>query len=284
MNRLRVAAALCMLVGFSLMPSPTRAAVPLNVPVEYCAARIHRWSTFPSRPGLVAYSLDALKERSASGDVLFRTTLGWFSAPFVGATLTPATQTWKTPTLTFERNVFVSGVIYVILPKHAKVLSLWVRDASVSASSDRLTCAGLPQTPDAKQDLSSVTQVNAPVDRVGEVPAPDIKATVAVLTSPPGAAACSQPDSDAVLLHRARFHSTMAASPNTTLVSEVMLAISGNGQPDAVWTYVPSGSSELDAAVIDVAQRSLYRPARAFCQFVPGYYVFKFTLTNAEMP
>ncbi|MHB8462047.1 MAG: hypothetical protein ACYDA1_05330 [Vulcanimicrobiaceae bacterium] len=280
MNRLFVAAAFCMLVGLPLVPGPTSAAVPLNVPVEYCAARVHDWRTQSAKPGLLAYDLEAYKARVTNGDVLIRTSLGWFSAPFANVSLRDQAQRWKTSTITFERNVFESSELFVQLPKHVRVLSMWVRDASANAKSDRLTCAGVPQLPlDKNRDKDKnvnkkVTRLNPRPDPLLASPASNSAVATAVLTSPPGLSTCSMPDRNAKVIRKARFSYNTGAYSNVNVVSEVELAISGKGQPDAAWTYVPSGSAELDAKTLDAAQRSLYRPARAFCQLVPGYYFF----------
>ena len=272
-----------MLVGLSIAPGATRAAVPLNVPVEYCAARVHHWRALSVKPGLLAYDLEAFKARVSNGDVLIRTNLGWFNAPFANVALRAQTQKWKTPTIAFERDVFQSPELFVQMPKHAKVLSMWVRDASVEANSDRLTCAGLPQMPVEKRRDNpdkNVIRLNPRPDPLLASPVGDSTVTTAVLRSPPGVSSCSMPDTFATVIRRARFSYNAGAYSNVKVISEVELAISGTGQPDAAWTYVPSGSAELDATTLDIAQRSLYRPSRAFCQPVPGYYFFTVMYTS----
>jgi len=289
-------------VRFLLLVALCSAAVlavraPAPAATEFCPARAQLELAGVTAPagGLVPSSstyslvLSALSARTVSGTVVMRTDSGWYTLPFNDVGLTAYPQKWKDSFNTFTAPSFLSPVMYLKFPQPVVMRAWFVSDASTSGETvfgwdakGKVTCAG-------GRDISIIAVGSGaysanptrgdlhwenPVPASTAAPPADAVLLTPSLTSAPGSLDCALPFADATV--------TKPIAPRFPLASRgesgetfVQVAIGADGKVQDAWVWGPSGDGLLDAAALEAAQDSKYAPARAFCQNVPGIYIFR---------
>jgi TonB family protein len=288
--RFMLIAALCCAAAFA-------AGTPAQATTEYCPARAYVQPVgvdIPANQGTPSASmysvvLSAPSSRSVSGTLSIHADDAWYSVAFSNVELSAYSEQWQDAYVTFTRPAFLSNVLYVQFPAPVVVRSAFVSQARAQDelvygwdAKGQVTCAG-------EKDLSVIsTDRNGqysdrsnradlkwlnPVPADNASPGPGIRLTPA-LTSAPGSTDCATPFADAVVSH--------AVSPAFPYVARglssetfVEVAIAADGKLDEAWVWAPSGNKWLDQAALEAANQSKYLPARAFCENVPGTYIFR---------
>jgi len=264
--------------------------------VEYCPATLWAFHHF-TKPNSAVYSfvLSAASSRNVSSVLLAQTNAGWFRVTVPQLPMKATAQTYKTPFIEWTRNEFYSPVMYIQFPDTVTVVQrLGVREAQTSGeqvlnwdAQGSVTCKfqSLDRSTDVRDSSSTPSDELSPV-RVSELPYN--------ILAPPAAAAtflaplatqvafttdCAQPFAGAVATRKVTPTYPVGLSANHPIRVMVEVALSTDGKLDDAWIWQPSGSAGFDFQTLEAARTSRYEAARAFCQSVPGYYLYVVTFS-----
>lgn len=227
-----------------------------------------------------AFTLGGMSRRDVSGTVRIETASGWFEAPFERVPLRSVASQYNDDGTAFTLDDYLSPTLIVRFPDAVSVTYAYIARASTAGD----TVFGW----DAKGSVwCDPTGKPATEKAVGtETPnAPRMDLTRAIplraeSVHPPLTSECGDPFSLVGVKRIAyvRYPALLRESGYTDLPkgsSIIVLAINDSGTVIDAWTWETSGNEALDAAAIESARNTVYSPARAFCENVPGYYFMK---------
>lgn len=252
------------------------AAARAQAAAEFCPATIaHGVSAVNSRS--YTLQLGAMSERSVSGRLKMETDRGWYEAPFADVALQPVSKQYSDEGATFSHSNYLSEPIVVRFPADVRVQYAYVSQASASGD----TQLGWDAKGIVTCDPTGAPAQARVLAQDARVPMPANAAfLVASITEPPPPGTCATPFDLVRVVHaaQARYPAVLQSENFSTLPSgaaAAIVAVDRTGSIADVWLWETSGTPVLDQAVVDAARQSTYSPARAFCENVPGYYLFR---------
>lgn len=264
--------------------------------VEYCPARVlvERVGTATPEPSaspqpatMFAVRLDAASARSVRGVVGFATSDGWYQVPIPETALAATQEQWRDTTVEFKRLGFVSRPLFVSFPKPVTIASSYMMSASTVGESvfgwdTKGTVECSPSTDGRKgpkqwhpafgreplHQISPTFGLEPPPVSAAEIHA----ATIASVPD----TTCAVPFADARVseIVTPAYPYSLRDSGIQFAQTIVAVAVSATGKLDDAWIFAPSGYTPFDLSALTAVRRSSYEPARAFCQNVPGIYLF----------
>jgi len=245
---------------------------------EFCPATVVGEFTKVD-PSTYRFRLGAMSERTVSGFIRFQTENGWYNAPFTNVPFKASTKMYDDEGMTFSHADYVSGDMVVHFPAaQQQVLYGYVSQAQTSGETvldwdkqGSVTC--LPTSHDAKPQARAKPPVLPPLSTSA------ITLDAKPIDSP-FAQKCDDPFQSVQLASAPRLqmpalfgHDDFTARPAGT--SAVVVAVDQTGGVVDEWLWETSGTPLLDNAVLAQAQKSTFRPGRAFCENVPGYFLLR---------
>jgi TonB family protein len=267
---------------------------PAQAIAEFCPARLAMRPIDggpPTGSRLFGFDLTAQGPRSVTAILAFDTNVGWYTAALPTVAIDEKDRHYTSPWADFVRRDFVSPKMYLQFPAAVNIKHVWVYTAQATgddfgwAAKGQVTCAAsadaavLPNIAERPPILDPKDS-----DRLTDAPPPDAKRIVPVPSAPLGQTNCGQPFADATVTTPGTpdyptVMSVRAPDGHAAGTSVIQVAINPNGTLSDAWVWGTSGFSALDNAALDAAKRSGYRGAIAYCQPVPGMYLFKVTFS-----
>jgi TonB family protein len=266
---------------------------PASATVEFCPATLQiqpvgQNNSKTDRPAqLYGFNLYAHSPRSVVASVAFDTNGGWYTLEVPRITLSPKQRHYASGPERFTRTDFVSQTMYVRFPSPVVINDAWVFQASAQGDGPfgwekqgEVNCdpsgPGLTsQAPVPQLALDPKDQ-----DALGAAPSQKSMIFAAATTQPIERAACAQPFQDATVTNAVTPDYPDAVSAlRAGGVSTVEVDINADGSLADAWVWGPSYYSELNAAALQAARNSKYKPKRAYCRNVPGRYFFQVTFS-----
>lgn len=266
-----LAAVACVLCVFAAQARARAAA-------EFCPATVVGGFTQVDASSF-RFRLGAISERTASGFLRFQTENGWYNAPFTGVPFKASTKMYDDEGMTFSHADYVSDDMVVRFPAAQQhVLYGYVSQAQTSGETvldwdkqGSVTC--LPTPRDAKPKPPARPPALPPLSKTA------IAVTAKPIDSPFGEK-CDDPFASVQLTQAPRLQmpalfgrDDFTARPTGT--SAVVVAVDQTGGVVDEWLWETSGTPLLDNAVLAQAQKSTFKPGRAFCENVPGYFLLR---------
>jgi hypothetical protein len=245
---------------------------------EFCPATVVGGFTQVG-PSSFRFRLGAISERKVSGFIRFQTENGWYNAPFTHVPFTASTKMYDDEGMTFSHADYVSDDMVVRFPAAQQhVLYGYVSQAQTSGETvldwdkqGSVTC--LPTSRDAKPKAPAAAPSLPPLS----------KTAIALAAKPidsPFTQKCGDPFESVQLAQAPRLQmpalfgrDDFTARPAGT--SAVVVAVDQTGGVVDEWLWETSGTPLLDNAVLAQAAKSTFRPGRAFCENVPGYFLLR---------
>lgn len=244
---------------------------------EFCPATVAGTFT-PVDASSYRFRLAAISERSVSGFIRIQTKSGWFNAPFTSVPLKASAKGYDDEGMTFTHDDFVSPDILVQFPSPQEVIYGYVSQAQTKGETlldwdkeGMVTCLPTPRDPAAK-----------PAVKPAVLPA--LSASAVSLTAkaidPPFDGKCDDPSEPVHLASSPQLQipsmfgrNDFTARPTGT--AAVVVAVERDGSIVDAWPWETSGTPLLDKAVLEQARKSTFKPGRAFCLNVPGYFLMR---------
>lgn len=252
--------------------------------VEYCgasAAVVPVAAATNAPADTYALLLTAGTPRTVSGSVTMKTTDGWYSVPFTDVALAKQEMRYRTPTASFTRTEAQSEYLYLRFPSPVSVENAFVANSIVTNEHEMGWSAAPRVCPayDVAERQSSGLKRNDIVwlnpHPSPSPPSPGISVMVPQKIDPPGDRNCTEPAKEASVSKAVSPRWPVGYRITTPFTSLVEVAVGKDGSLDDAWIYVPSGVQAFDDAAVSAARASTYQPGRAFCQSVPGVYLFR---------
>lgn len=266
-----LAAVACVLCVFAAQARARAAA-------EFCPATVVGGFTQVDASSF-RFRLGAISERTASGFLRFQTENGWYNAPFTGVPFKASTKMYDDEGMTFSHADYVSDDMVVRFPAAQQhVLYGYVSQAQTSGETvldwdkqGSVTC--LPTPRDAKPKPPARPPALPPLSKTA------IAVTAKPIDSPFGEK-CDDPFASVQLTQAPRLQMPALFGPDDftarpTGTSAVVVAVDQTGGVVDEWLWETSGTPLLDNAVLAQAQKSTFKPGRAFCENVPGYFLLR---------
>lgn len=242
---------------------------------EFCPAAV---AAAPARVDAASFRLRlrAISERNVSGFLRFQTDKGWYAAAFTGLPLRQLSKQYNDGGFAFSHDDYFSDDIVVKFPAGVSVLYAYVSQAQTKG-----------ETLLDWDKEGSVTCLPTPVDPKTAPPAlvlPPLSKTAIALDArkidAPFDDRCATPFAGVQLGTAALLHlPALFSHDNFTSVPEgttaVVVAVERDGTVVDAWLWETSGTPLLDQAALDQARKSAFRPGRAFCRNVPGYFLMR---------
>ena len=224
------------------------------------------------------FRLAAISERTVSGFIRVQTKNGWYNAPFTNVALKQSIKAYDDEGMSFSHDDFVSGDMIVRFPTAQDVVYGYVSQAQTKGETlldwdkeGMVTCLPTPRDPKAKPAAKPVVL-------------PPISNTAITLNAKaidaPYAATCDDAFEPVRLASAPQLQmptlfgkDDFTARPTGT--SAVVVAVERDGSVVDAWLWETSGTPLLDSAVLDQAKKSTFKPGRAFCSNVPGYFLMR---------
>lgn len=228
------------------------------------------------------FRLGAISARAVSGTVQIQTANGWYAATFGNLPFRPLQQAYNDQGMTFSHEDFLSNDIVVKLPAVTSVLYAYVSLAQ--ATGDKLmnwdrygnvTCLPTPFSPKDKRNPKR--------------PMPPLSSTPVRLTAQPikpqTHAVCADPFEDVAIERPGPYHYPSMyghddPTGRPTGTSVIVAAVDAGGKLLDAWVWESAGTPLLDQSVLDEARKSTYKPGKAFCENVPGFFVLRSVFTQ----
>lgn len=253
--------------------------------VEFCPAslRLEPVGEGPAKrlDALYGFELVARGPRTASATITFDTDGGWFTVSVPATALAEIDRQYNGPSNGFVEQEWTSPTTYVRFPKPLQVDHAWISSALATGDtfgwSTRGPVACLPApNGDIEHGVRSSDHIKVyNEEHLNAPPSPGSRILDAQQTAPRAAANCARPFSDAVTLEDvAPNYSGILASEGAGGDAGVIVAIAADGHLADAWVWAPSGQKQFDDAVLAAARKSTYKAGTAYCQPVPGMYLF----------
>lgn len=248
---------------------------------EFCPATLVS-SPVALDASTIRFRLGAISPRLVAGTVKIQTKTGWYAANFDYLPLKPLVQAYHDQGMTFSHEDYLTDDIVVKIPDATGVQYAYVSQAEAEHDSflnwDRfgsVTCSPTPFSPRDKHNPAR--------------PMPPLSAhpiqLAAVPIAPQATASCADPFEDVTLVRAGPFtypaiygHDDPTARPVGTTV--VVVAVNRDGSIVDSWLWESSGTPLLDQSVLAEARKSTFKPGKAFCENVPGYFVLRSIFTQ----
>lgn len=244
---------------------------------EFCPASV-AGSFTQVDPSTYRFRLGAISERSVSGFIRVQTQNGWFNAPFTDVALKASTKMYDDEGMTFSHADFVSPDMVVHFSSPQQVLYGYVSQAQTKGETlldwdkeGMVTC--LPTPIDSKAKPPAKPPVLPPLSSS----AVSLKAQS---MDAPFDDKCANPSAPVLLASAPQFkmptmfgRDSYTARPTGT--SAVVVAVERDGSVVDAWLWESSGTPMLDNVVLEQAKKSTFKPGRAFCENVPGYFLMR---------
>lgn len=270
---------------------------PASALAEFCPATLNYARVGPDsakdEPGdLFGFNLSALGTRTISSATLaFDTSAGWYTLDVPAATLSVKERHYTSPWVAFVRHDYVSPTFYVRFPKQVVVQHAWLYQASAQDDGPfgwqiqgLVSC---PPPPDAAPNQADrllkprdlYTLAAADNDRLSDQPTAKSLVLGALPSKPLETTACAEPFRNATVKSFLvpRYPDIMRDRGNGENTTAIEVAIAPDGTLRDAWVYGPSGFRPFDDEALRAAKGSSYLPAMAYCQPVPGRYLFRVT-------
>jgi TonB family protein len=256
---------------------------------EYCPAEAGTFhpidATGPAT--LYAFALHAEGPRSVSGSLVFKTNAGWFVTNVPPTVLAAHVYHYGSAWVSFSRTQYESAPLYVRFFEPLTIEYAYMAGAETTGdptfgwdTRGAVTCAPRvkPLAPFVHEyggrDVTPV--VSDPRTDLDTQPASGGAVMTASSTSEPDPSTCTQAPVDATIAKPLSpdfpLSERSRRAPGQTIIA---VAISARGTIDDAWVYYPSGSQALDDAALASAKRSKYTAGSAFCQPVPGVFLYQ---------
>ena len=228
------------------------------------------------------FKLGAISPRAVSGVIRVQTTKGWYAISFSDVALKLLTQDYNDQGATFSHEDYLSNDIIAKFPPAASLLYSYVVQAEAKGDTllnwDRYGMVACSPTPFSPKDKRNAARPMPPLSKdpivlaANPVPAPIL-------------ATCAEPFSDVVTLKPGPFHYPAILgrddpSARPTGVTVVVVAVDRDGSVVDAWVWEPIGTPMLDQAVVNEARKATYKPGKAFCENVPGYFLLRSTFVQ----
>lgn len=246
---------------------------------DFCSAGLHLEAVgrndTPNPNTLFGFTLNAGAPKTVSNAILaLETQTGWYSATVPSVSVAPATRHFIDRDGTHRATqVWDSPVMYLKFPQPVSLLNAFVLGA------DGQACPPQPR-------WQAAPQVRVPAT-IGDPAYPDATS----LAPQPGAAIFTpkpaRPFFNTNCAQPFRFASVKTPVPpdypeDAALhgahgTTQVLVTINADGSLADATLFQSSGEIVLDEATLKAARETAYQSAAAYCQPVPGSYLFKST-------
>ncbi|HEY9181341.1 MAG TPA: TonB family protein [Candidatus Baltobacteraceae bacterium] len=259
---------------------------------EFCPAHLTYEAVAPDSPNpppaqLYGFDLSALTSRTlTSATLAFDTTAGWYTVA-VPSTALSAKVRHYTGNLSFAERDYVSPKMYVRFPQAVAVSHAWVYSAAATGDGFGWEQKGgviCPPPPQASSEQSRHFRNHKAMsvdpkddDRLSDAPE---HSSVLLAAQPSKALAhadCAEPFREATVLDQVTPHYPEAMRGDLAVgmtAVGVVVAITADGRVLDAWVRASSGYAAFDNEALSAARRSTYQGGRAYCQAVPGSYMF----------
>lgn len=287
MNRVLVAA-LCCTAFFALSHGRAQALT------EFCPAGMSIKPVGTNGDGLLGdttaslygFELTAMGARTVSGTLAFDTDKGWYTAQVPAVPLAAKVRHYSTPYVKYTEQDFVSQRMYVRFPNDVRLFNTWLYRAAASddgpfgwQARGTVSCMPRPKRDiRTKRRRSPLIKLDpADDDRLSDAPRASSTVLDAKASSALFSENCPEPFKDAVATAPVTPQWPIGLRPAAETSSVVMVAVNADGSVADAWIDGPSGYQQFDAEAVDAAKHSKYTGALAYCQAVPGTYLFNVT-------
>lgn len=230
----------------------------------------------------IRFRLGAISPRAVSGTVEIQTKSGWYAANFTTLPFKPLVQAYRDQGMSFTHEDYITDDIVVKLPDATTVQYAYVSQAEAYGDTfmnwDRFGSVTCSPTPFSPRDKSNPSRPMPPLS------AHPIQ-LVAVPIVPQTFPTCADPFEDVTLLRAGPFsypamygHDEPTARPIGTTV--VVVAVDRDGSIVDTWVWESAGTPLLDQSVLAEAKKSTFKPGKAFCENVPGFFVLRSIFTQ----
>ncbi len=239
-------------------------------------------------PSLFGFELAAEGPRSVTSALVFDTSDGWFVASVPSTSLHEKDRHYSSPTASFIRRTWVSPIMYLKFPSSMNITHSWVYSAQSTGDDFGWSKMGLVLCHPA----AGARTPNAPQEQIAKLDPKDEDP----LSSPPGAGAtiitvnrsaplaktdCTVPFQDATAssTFTPQYPMSERGRVSINVTSTIMVSINADGSLADAWVYYPSGFSDFDDTALQAAHQSKYKNGIAYCEPVPGLFLFKVTFS-----
>jgi TonB family protein len=238
---------------------------------------------------LYGFELVAEGPRSVTAELAFDTSDGWFVAPVPATSLHEKDEHYTSPSASFIKRTWVSPMMYLKFPSRFTISHAWVYSAQstgddfgwskmglvlCSPASGSRSVSAPPQAQVAKLDPKDFDPLSAP-------PGAGAMIITADRSSPLKKSDCATPFRDAA--------ATKSFSPDypngergrvaINVTSTIEVSINADGSLADAWVFYPSGFPDFDEAALQGARLSKYESGIAYCEPVPGLFLFHVTFS-----
>lgn len=284
-------AALCFAALFVFAGSRAPAAT------EFCPATlviqaVNHAEDDTSPAALYGFELTALGPRRVDAKIAFDTGDGWYTLSLSGVDLHEKDRHYTGDSSRWIYPDWVSGRRYVVFPHPVKFVKAWIIQAQAFGDGDfgwekrgQVQCTAPPGDPNKHNRTGRKAVILDPKDSDALNASPPAGSPITVAVSSPALemTACKEVFRDASAASVAPFNFSnmqqkeLWSAEGIYGQAAIKVAIAADGKLLDAWVYEPSGSKDFDNALLSAARQSTYRNGRAYCQDVPGTYLFRGT-------
>ncbi|HEV2261836.1 MAG TPA: hypothetical protein VGR69_06085 [Candidatus Rubrimentiphilum sp.] len=232
---------------------------------------------------LYGFALTALGPRTLTATLAFDTSAGWFMVTVPPVSLTEKDRHYSGPSSSWIRPDWISPIMYMRFGVPVLITRSWVYRAHVVndqgshwAAQGEVTCPPSPDIATARRKSPRVEMNPADRDPLSAAPARGMTILAATQGTALEKTGCAVPFQDASAAKQVapNYPYDMRGRVSSSVTSGVEILVDADGRLGDAWMWAPSGISSFDNTALEAARASTYRPARAYCQDVPGYYLF----------
>ncbi len=259
---------------------------------ELCPARFFMQPVKQSEPAttsLYGFELAAEGPRSVTAALAFDTSDGWFVASVPATSLHEKDEHYSSPSATFIKRTWVSPIMYMKFPSHFTISHAWVYSAQSTGDDFGWSKMGLvvcqpasgarsvsvaPQGQLAKLDPKDEDPISAPPGAGAVIISAD-------RSSPLKKSDCATPfrDATATKTFSPDYPNAERGRVGINVTSTIQVSINADGSLADAWVYYPSGFPDFDDAALQGARLSKYESGIAYCEPVPGLFLFHVTFS-----
>jgi len=244
--------------------------------VEYCPAALAGDPQIVNGTDLQV-QLESDGPRNVSGSLWIVTNSGWYQADFTAVPLAQNYVKTVESGISYTGPRYQSTTIEIAIPDPAGARAVFIVQAQAT------------DDPSFGWDARGMVACDPPSDpgvvRASKPAAPSsITVKAQRIAAPSGFSTdCATPFEGVQQTSRPN----LEFNPNDlgvrgNFATAVRVAVDERGNLAGAWTTVSSGYKAYDQAVVDLARRSTYAAARAFCAPVRGYYDFFLAMKSTE--
>jgi TonB family protein len=259
---------------------------------EFCPARfvmepVKQVDT--TTTSLFGFELVAEGSRSVSAILAFDTGEGWFTASTPTMVLHEKDRHYTSPSATFIKRTWISPIMYLKFPSHVTISYAWVYSAQSTGDDFGWSKMGLVlcQPESGARSTNPLRQEQlVKLDPKDEDPLSAPPEAGAIIISADRSSAlkktdCATPFRDATTTktYSPDYPDAERGRVGIDVTSTIQVAINPDGSLADAWIFYPSGFPDFDNEALQGARLSKYQNGIAYCEPVPGLFLFKVTFS-----